>query len=50
VSGEGQAVREKKGAVRMQVLQRITKLQADALDFAPAILRAQHQPPSPSMK
>jgi len=31
----------------MQVLQRITKLQADALDFAPAILRAQQQPPSP---
>src|SRR5713101_2145861 len=31
----------------MQMLQRITKLQADALDFAPAILRAQHQPPSP---
>jgi HlyD family secretion protein len=31
----------------MQMLQRITKLQADALDFAPAILRAQHQSPSP---
>jgi len=31
----------------MQMLQRVTKLQADALDFAPAILRAQHQPPSP---
>lgn len=34
----------------MQMLQRITKLQADALDFAPAILRAQHQPPSPLPK
>ncbi|MGH8710005.1 MAG: HlyD family type I secretion periplasmic adaptor subunit [Burkholderiales bacterium] len=32
------------------MLQRIIKLQADALDFAPAILRAQHQTPSPLPK
>lgn len=31
----------------MSMANRITRLQADAFDFAPAILRAQHQPPSP---
>lgn len=31
----------------MPITNRITKLQAEPLDFAPAILRTQHQPPSP---
>ena len=34
----------------LSMKQRITALQADALDFAPGILRVQHQPPSPLPK
>ena len=35
---------------QLSMKQRITALQADALDFAPGILRVQHQPPSPLPK
>jgi len=31
----------------MNATERIRNLKSDALDFAPAILRAEHQPPSP---